>query len=377
MPCVTEVKQMSWRNTFIEWLGPGGFSGATLGDWLKVLRENRFAVDLPYWPRAALVSGNCVINSLVGRWEELRYGAAIRSTEIQPPVFVLGIWRSGTTHLHNLLARDERFAYSNTYETLYPHTFLTTQATGGRIMQWMMPAARPMDNVRAGVDEPQEDEFALVTSGLSFMLGLVIFPRSRQLYQRYLTLGDATPEERQRWQAALLDFLRKLTFKYNRPLVLKSPAHTGRLKILLELFPTAKFILIHRDPYAVFQSTMHTWRKVKSFWGLQNGDVDEARVLADYVEVCDAFFAERHRLTAQNFCEVRFDELERDPISQMRRIYDQLGLPEFEYAEPAIREYVQSIDGYTRNSFVELSGSQRERVSQAWARSFEEWGYAR
>lgn len=368
---------MSWRNAFVEHLGPGGFSGARLGDWLRVLGENRFGVDVPYWPRAALITGNSVFNSLVARWEELRYGAAVRGAEIQPPVFVLGVWRSGTTHLHNLLARDARFAFPNTYEVLYPHTFLTTQATGGRFMQWMMPASRPQDNVRTGTGEPQEDEFALAACGLSFMLGSIIFPRGSHLYQRYLTLEDATAEERKRWQAALVTFLRKLSFKYNRPLVLKSPAHTGRLDVLLELFPAAKFVLIHRDPYEVFQSTMHTWQKVKSFWGLQRGDVEEEGVLTDYVQICDAFFAERHRIANGNYCEVRFTDLERDPLGQLRRVYEELDLPEFARAEPAVREYVDSLTGYQRNSFAELSGPTRERVWQAWQRTFEEWGYAR
>ena len=162
---------MSWRTAFIEQLGPGGFSGTTFGDWLRVLRNNRFAIDAKFWPRAALISGNSVVNSLVRHWERLRYGGAIAGTPVHPPLFILGIWRSGTTHLHNLLAKDDRFAFPNTYEVLYPHTFLTTEPIGSRVMQWMMPPTRPMDNVRSGIGEPQEDEFALVASGLSFMLG--------------------------------------------------------------------------------------------------------------------------------------------------------------------------------------------------------------
>jgi hypothetical protein len=176
---------------------------------------------------------------------------------------------------------------------------------------------------------------------------------------------------------ALLTFLRKLSYKYNRPLVLKSPAHTGRLQVLLELFPQAKFVHIHRHPYAVFQSSMHTWRKVKNFWGLQNEDVTEERVLADYVEVYDAFFAERHRLTDENYCEVGYEELAADPIGELRRIYGRLGLPEFAEAEPDIREYAQSIEGYARNSYAALPEATRERVFRAWRRSFEEWGYER
>lgn len=368
---------MSWQNAFNERFGPGGLGGILFGDWLQLLLENRLDIDARYWPKAAIVTGHSLTNSLIRRWEDWRFGAAVRNTEIQPPVFVLGVWRSGTTHLHNLLARDQRFAYPNTFEVLLPHTFLTTQPTGSRVMRWLMPATRPMDNVRMGVSEPQEDEFALVASGLSFMLGLLIFPRNSQRYQPYLTLRDAAPEERQRWKEALSTFLRKLSFKYHRPLLLKSPAHTGRLNVLLELFPTAKFVHIHRHPYEVFQSTMHTWRKVQTFWGLQDGDVTEARVLADYVEVYDAFFAERHRLTDENYCEVRYDELAADPIGELRRVYSSLGLPEFEQAEPTIREYAQSIEGYARNSYAQLPEATRERVFQAWRRSFEEWGYER
>jgi hypothetical protein len=232
-----------------------------------------------------------------------------------------------------------------------------------------------MDNVKSGVGEPQEDEFALVASGLSFMNGLVIFPRSGHRYQRFLTLCDTTADELERWKSAFMNFLRKLTFKYQRPLILKSPAHTGRLNVLLDLFPNAKFVHVHRDPYTVFQSTSHTWRKVKSFWGLQKGEVTESRVLQDYVQVYDAFFAQRHRLTDENFCEVRFDDLEQDPIGQIRRVYHALKLPEFDHVEPALNEYVRSLTGYSRNSFPPLAESIRQRVAHEWSRSFEEWGY--
>jgi hypothetical protein len=170
-------------------------------------------------------------------------------------------------------------------------------------------------------------------------------------------------------------FLQKLTYKYERPLILKSPAHTGRLGVLLDLFPDAKFVHIHRDPYTVFQSSMHTWKKVKVFWGLQDVDVDEERVLRDYVEVYDAFFAERHCLAEPNYCEVGFEDLERDPLTQIKRIYETLELPDFGHAEPALRTYLESIAGYSRNRFSPLAEETRQRVAGEWSRSFAEWGY--
>ena len=53
-------------------------------------------------------------------------------------------------------------------------------------------------------------------------------------------------------------FLKKVQFIVPRPLVLKSPPHTARIRQLLEWFPEAKFVHIRRDPYRVIQSRLHT-----------------------------------------------------------------------------------------------------------------------
>ena len=116
---------MPWRERLFLWIGPGPLAGITIGDWLALLRENAFAVDLPYLWRAAVITVGSFGNSLGRRYEEVAYGRVVASTEIEPPIFVLGIWRSGTTHLQNLLAVDSRFATPNWYQVTYPHTFLS------------------------------------------------------------------------------------------------------------------------------------------------------------------------------------------------------------------------------------------------------------
>ncbi len=367
---------MSWKYKFIERFGPGGLSGVVFGDWWKMLRNNRFAIDMKYWPRAIVITFSSILNSCWRRLENLLYARKIKQTHIPPPLFVLGIWRSGTTHLHNLLSKDDRFAYPNTYEVLFPHTFLCTEFWNSTGMQSLTPATRPMDNVKNGVGEPQEDEFALVASGLSFMLSLLVFPRTGGNYGRYLSLRSATPSEVDAWKAALMWFLRKLTFKHGRPLILKSPGHTSRIKILLELFPDAKFVHIHRDPYDVFRSSQHTWSKVMSWWALQEQAPGADAVIRDYVEVFDAYFEQRHLIPDENYCEVAFDDLERNPIGEVRRIYDELNLPDFSHVEPKLRDYVQSINGYSKNRFPELSKEIRERLALEWSCCFEEWEYS-
>ena len=67
------------------------------------------------------------------------------------------------------------------------------------------------------------------------------------------------------------------------------------MKLLLEVFPDARFVHIHRNPYEVFRSSMHTAHKVMPWWTLQrpqHADVEE-RVCAQYAEVYEAYFAER------------------------------------------------------------------------------------
>jgi hypothetical protein len=233
-----------------------------------------------------------------------------------------------------------------------------------------------MDNVKGGVLEPQEDEFALVASGLSYFL-MMAFPRNANHYRRYFSLCEASDQERDAWKNALLRFLKKLTLKHQRPLVLKSPLHTARIKVLLELFPDAKFVHIHRDPYTVYASTEHTWRHVRGWWGLQTGDVTQEQILADYDDVYRAFFEQRPLIPSGNFCDVAFANLERDPLEELRRIYDSLALPDFSHAEPAISSYLQSIAGYAKNRFEELPPETREKIANRWGRCFDEWGYAR
>jgi hypothetical protein len=368
---------MPWREVFLVRFGAGAFTGITLGRWLRVLRDNNFAVDRPYWGRAALITLASIPNTLLAAWENWLYGRKVRNAKVTPPLFILGTWRSGTTHLHNLLSQDDRFAYPTTYQVFYPHTFLTTEKRGARLVGFFLPKKRPQDDVALGVREPQEDEFALCSlTGRAWPMAWA-FPRRADHYGRYLTLREATAGEAADWKAALTGLVQKLSFKYGRPLVLKSPGHTCRIRLLLELFPEARFIHIHRNPYDVFRSTRHMVRTVTPWWALQRPDYGdlERRTLRQYREVYDAFFEERGLIPKGNFHEIGFEALEADPIGQVRGIYEALALPAFHQVEPALRRYVESLSGYKKNTLPELPPDLRERIAGGWRRCFEEWGY--
>jgi hypothetical protein len=353
--------------------------GMTFGDWLRLLRRHRFAVDPRYYHRAAFQTAVALSNSVNARLERRLFGREVDATEVPPPLFVLGHYRSGTTHLHNLLALDPRLAYPNVFQTFNPHIFLLLERRVGPVADRLLVRRRFQDDVAIGVAVPEEDEVALCTlTGLSPYLDWV-FPRDGEVYRKYLTFRGVPPDEVARWSAAFTAFLKKLTFKYGgRPAVLKSPPHTARIRLLLETFPGARFVHIRRNPYDVFASTGHLWRKVLPVVRLQHGpppDADEP-ILSIYTEMHDAFFEERGLIPPGRFCEVGYEDLDRDPVGVLRSVYGALGMDGFEgEVRPRVEAYLASISGFRKNRHAELPEALRQRIAREWRRSFEAWGY--
>jgi hypothetical protein len=354
-------------------------AGITAGAWWRLLRANRFGVDPAYWHRAAFITLTSFVNSYYRRREKHRFATEIEHVQItKPPVFILGHWRSGTTLLHNLLAQDTaQFAFANTYQVVNPHTFLSTEERNTRRFAALLPSKRPMDNMELGFHTPQEDEFApLLATLYSLYLG-ISFPRREAYYSKYLSFERVPQAEIDEWKAAFLWFCKKLTWKYGRALVLKSPPHTARVRLLLEVFPEARFVHICRNPFDVFQSQRHYFDTAMWYTYLQRPDVDaiDDGILTRYTALYDAYFKDRTRIPRGRLHEVRFEDLERDPVEEMRALYNFLGLAGFDEFEPKLRAYVESLAGYRKNEFPPLDESMRRRVAHAWERSFREWEY--
>ncbi len=369
---------MPLREAFLRCCGPGMLGGITLGDWIRLLRENHFAVAPISILRAMSITCQSTQNSLF-RWvEQRRYATLVEHIDILPPVFVLGHWRSGTTHLHNLLTIDQRFAFPNNYQALFPHAFLAMESLHSRFIEWFLPKRRPMDNIEWTMQSPQEDEFALcITTFRSPCMGW-FFPERREHYDRYLTFRNVSDREIEEWKSGLLEFLKRLTWKLQRPLVLKSPPHTCRIQHLLEIFPEARFVHIHRNPYAVFQSTRKMLTVNFQLCCLQRprlNDLDEW-ILRQYREMYDVFFDERRLIPEGHYHEVCFEDLERDPVGQVERVYEALGLPPFTETKSAVERYARSIEGYQKNEFPDLPAELKRRVGLEWQACFTQWGYA-
>lgn len=352
--------------------------GITAGDWWNCLKENRFAVAPRYWRRAAFLTLLSLANSTYRRKEMGQYGAQVADAKVEDPIFILGHWRTGTTLLHYLMAQDEQFTYPTIFQTLNPHTFLTREDEHHDELRHAKSRKRAMDNMRFKPVSPGEDEFATCAVSQRSPLMSWSFPQNAEYYDRFLTFREVPEEDRERWRSALLTFLQKITWKYQRPLLIKSPAHTARVRILLEMFPSARFIHIRRDPYVVFQSTQRLFDKGIPRGYLQrppDTDSVNARILRRYVELYDAYFEDRQEISEDRLCEIRFEELEKDKLGQVRKVYEELNLPGFEKAEPAIRRYIDSVAGYKKNVHPPLEEPLRRQVADLWRRSFEAWEY--
>jgi hypothetical protein len=367
----------SWRNSFHRHIGPGLLPGITIGTWLRVLRENRFAIDRGLLPRAVVITGCSFVNTPFAWYETFRFGSAVKRTKVPPPVFVIGHFRSGTTFLHNLLAVDPQFAFPNTYQARFGDTFLSTEALLSWFVKLLLPRQRPQDNMTLAIRAPQEDEFAMCAMiGVSPYMSY-IFPRRAHHYDRHLTMRNVSDGERRRWRSAVTLFFKKLTYRYDRTLLLKSPPHTGRLSELLDLWPGARFIHVHRNPYAVFKSTRNLFSTAMRWSGLQQPEEEtlDDRILEQYRAMHEAFFDERDRIPSGQFCDVEFETLERDPVGQVQRIYDQLNLAGFSSTEDLLRKYLDSLGDYRKSTYPDLEPGLKKRIAAAWSRCFAEWGY--
>jgi omega-hydroxy-beta-dihydromenaquinone-9 sulfotransferase len=348
--------------------------------WMQMLWRNGFAVTPHRWPLAAGITVSTALHSFGGVFERLMYSHAVNATKLkEPPLFVLGHWRSGTTLLHELLMLDKRHTCPTTYECLVPHHFLWTEWFVPPMISWLLPSQRLTDNMAAGWDRPQEDEFALCNLGIPSPYRSWAFPNHGPVADEYLDLASISAAEREQWKQALDRFVHRIATRRNGRVVLKSPPHTARVRTLLEIFPEARFVHVVRDPLALFPSTVRLWTRLCQTQGLQavSGTPAwvEPQVLETFVRMYEAFERDRDLIPPGRLAEIRFEELAADPVGQMQQAYEQLELGGFAAARPAIAEYGTAHRDHRVASY-NLPPATVERLRRRWAPYFERYGYA-
>jgi len=345
----------------------------------KLFRRGRFKFTLNCVPDILTFFLWVPWNSVLYWLSEAKYRARAEALAFdQPPIFVMGHWRTGTTMLHDLFAADPRLAYPTTYECFFPHHFLLTERTLPKVFKILLPKKRPQDDVPVGFDRPQEEEFALMMLGQGSPYMTMAWPRFGPADSDYLDFEGVPETERKRWADAFMWFYRRLKLKHGKPLVMKSPANAARLKLLTALFPDARFVYLARNPLDVFPSTVKLWRALYSTQGLHNPPHLD-RYLDDYVldmfaRLTEAYEADRHLIPKGRLVELRYEDMINDPLATMRDVYARLGIPGFAAAEAPMRAYLEA-QAEDRISEYELPAALKRKVIARLGPYIDRFGY--
>ena len=328
----------------------------------------------------AITLAGTVLTSPVRLLEHWLYSKKIHNAElVQDPIFIIGHWRSGTTHLHNVISQDRRLGYLSTLQAVFPicSVLLSKSKLLKGLIARLIPEKRMMDNVKMGVDYPQEEEFS-ISCITTHSHHCNHFPRTiRQSFDEYVMFNTGE-EEKSRWKQAYLAVIKKASFiAGNKRLLLKNPYNTARVKELLELFPNAKFIHIYRNPYNIYVSALHDFIKEAEEMALQEFSEQEFSELCYelYEKLMNRYWETRELIPSGNLCEVAFEEFERNPMQEVKRIYNELGFEKSEKAFSDIQQYINSLKGYKKNKYS-YSASLMDKISDKWGFAIEKMGYA-
>ena len=355
-------------------------AGSTFMNLLRLMGQNHFKVTPMGIPRAIYAATLSFVLSPLNTIERLKFDKHIRRVKIEKsPIFILGHWRSGTTYLHNLFSQDPQFGFPTTIQITVPSLFLGFEKIIRPIVESSLPEKRPQDDVDLAADFPQEEEYALGNlSPYSFYNGW-LFPSNMELYNNYVDFQNISKKEIEDFKRIFMYFLKKLTLYYKgKQLVLKNPSNTARVKLLLELFPDAKFIHIYRNPYHVYLSMKRNIEKEMTLQCLQrppSWEVFEDAMVDMYNRMHEKYFKEKELIPKGNLIEIRYEDFLKNPLTYMEQFYSDFQISDFESMKPVFEKYIASqkkikIASYTIDKVL------KQRIYTSLKHTIDLWNYS-
>ena len=359
--------------------------------WMRLVWDNG-GIPRRYWRKFAGILAMSAPATPLRLAEWAVFSRKITRTPIdKPPLFVLGFPRTGSTHLQNLLAQDPQWGCFTTFQCVTAPFSFVASGRIRRLLEKGMAAAgeqtRPMDNVKITLDSPQEEDVAVAAvSRLSAVHQLAFPKRGRELLAKYVMMGtgpDGTPDgslsaqELRQWERVYVREVRKVVLHSGgKPPMLRNALNIARADHLARLFPGAKFIHIVRNPYAVYPSMMHLNRTLLPLYQLDDYDWDEVeqQLVDGYKLMMSKYMRNREQIPDERFAEVRYEDLDRDPLGELGRLYEELDLPDWSVARERIEAYLKTVAGYRKNRFT-LPQATIDRITDEWGFAVDAWGY--
>lgn len=295
----------------------------------------------------------------------------IAATELPDPIFVTGMPRTGTSLLLNLLCRDRDHR-----ALLYWESFDPVPASGGPQAQARRTASmlRGLDYVSPGYQaihpmEADGPEECVMLFMHAFSTPQFDIQYDVPSYMRWLDNVDR--------RAAYIHYRKQLQLIHHRRpfgkrMVLKDPSHMLAPDVILELFPKAKIVHIHRDPLVAVASNCSLYANTRSIF---LDKIDRKRLGAHVLggtwpNALDRSIALRERLPAGAVVDVAYCDLLHRPLETIGRLYERLGLELSEDARNRAALWLnanpQGKHGVHRYSLGEY-GLAREQVEERFA----------
>lgn len=330
-------------------------TGIRFGKLHRLLHRNKCSWTFKTVFRYLILLQNSFWSSFFYRRDLLKFGKQIREFPLpKDPIFIIGHWRTGSTYLHQLMNLDPALSAPTLYQTALPEGFITARPYYAPIMKQFIGKHRPFDNTKAGIDEPQECEFALFRMTGDSPMERLLFPLNEKyfLLQEEVTFNPGG-DSALRWESALKDYYRKLAWYTGKRLLLKNPFHSMRLPVLKKIFPDARFIHIYRNPTAVVPSTIRMWTTVSSHNAMNhNGCPPKVEEVAGfYKTLLQEVHKELAGLPAQQQVAVSYEELVAQPVETLQRIYQSLDIPFSAAFENRLKQYLEQNRNYEKNTY--------------------------
>ncbi|OBB00448.1 hypothetical protein A5662_14550 [Mycobacteriaceae bacterium 1482268.1] len=267
----------------------------------------------------------------------------IHDIELQPPVVIAGLPRTGTTHLHNLLAAPPTFRTMPYWESnepfplpseagIQPDPRRTRMDVAVGVMNIVMPHFPLMHEMTT---DHVHEEIQLLANDFSTMLfeTLAHVPRWRDYYRAH----DQTPHYKYlKTQLKAMQFLRG-----GRRWLLKSPQHLEQLPVLDRVFPGVFVVFTHRDPAPV---TLSMLAMITYTARMYCSPVPVNKIATTWVErlaaMLGALVRDRDTIPPERSIDVRFDEFMADEPAVVAEVYDKAGETLDDDARAAVAEYL-------------------------------------
>ncbi len=345
--------------------------GATLDTLVPLLLKGGVS------PRRAHVVAIALATALVRSPFTLGEALLTRSGGAYPaPIFVVGHWRSGTTHLTNVLSRSQAFGILSPMAVGLPAEALGLARLAAPFVGQFFPRTRLIDHIALSSDLPQEDELAMANlSTLSCNHGIYFPSRLRREFDRGV-FGDAVAaSEQRRWARRLERYVAKMTRAAGRPLLIRNPANSARIPALRAIWPDARFLHIHRHPADVYASSLRMFSTLTAELSLGDGRADITGLVRHvYPRLMRRLIADGPSLPAGRYAEIRYEAFRQDPMAELARVHGELDLPGFGAAAAAMDRYLHA-HRHAPRAHV-LDAPDRRWLAEQCGPFLSRWGYA-